>query len=214
MRIVAFGLAGHVGKEIVRVERRTSTVPAASKEAVSARLRDDAHDGAAVITVLGGEAVVLELEFLDRFHGGEVGHVRGASLTALGALAKPPSSRNSAVALRCPFDTKLVPPRGEFTLPPVNSVTPGARNDRDARLRSCNGMSMMYRLVNLGAKGAAYGVHLGRFAGHLDGIGERSQLQLEFQARWTVIRFSAARPSPPGRVPTTARRAGSAWAGS
>ena len=66
MRVVALRLSAPVRKEIVGVERRPAEkVPAASVKLIGSRFRDDAYDGATVIAILRGKAVVLEIKFLD-----------------------------------------------------------------------------------------------------------------------------------------------------
>ena len=87
--VIGLGDAAGVVEEVVGVESRALAVPpAAAVKIVGAFLEDDVDDGAAVVAVFGGEAVVLDFEFLNDFDGGLVVDVGGAAFALFGGAGE------------------------------------------------------------------------------------------------------------------------------
>src|SRR5207244_9010237 len=74
-----------IGKEVVSIQAGTpEEIPTTPVEVVSARLGDNVDDGAAVVAILSGEAIVDQLKFLDTLDRRLVLDIRSASLTPFG----------------------------------------------------------------------------------------------------------------------------------
>src|SRR5262249_39968077 len=78
--VVGFWHAAGVVEEVVGIERGALAVPpTAAVELIRSFFEDDVDDGAAVVAVFGGEAVVLDFEFLNDFDRWLVVDVGGAA---------------------------------------------------------------------------------------------------------------------------------------
>ena len=94
------------------------------------------HDGAAVIAILRGKAIVLKIKFLDAPTEGLYCTFDDPPSPPSGLLNRAPSSRNSAVANRWPLEANTVPPWLPISDWPPRSLRQRGRTDLRYRDRA------------------------------------------------------------------------------
>ena len=102
--VSALGRAGGIGEEVVGVQARAAhEIPAGTMILIGAGFGDDVDDRAAVTAVLGGIAVVLDGEFLDRFYRRLVAAIGRAAFPTFGRAGQravePDLGRRKALAV-------------------------------------------------------------------------------------------------------------------